>query len=136
MRDIFSVQNEMNRILDNIWGDRGGDDGSMLVPAVDLVEKDDKFSVSIELPGLKREDVKVTLQENTLTISGTKNRESETRGDRYHRIERSFGSFCRTVNLPTGVDLSGIKADFKDGILTVQLSKVEEAKPKEIAIKG
>lgn len=136
MRDIFAVQDEMNRMFDSFWGDRASDDDGMLMPPVDVTEKNDKFTVSVELPGLKKEDIKLSLQNNVLTISGSKKRESETKDDRFHRIERSFGTFCRTVNLASTVDASRIDADFEHGILTVDLPKVEEARPREIAIKG
>lgn len=136
MRDIFAVQDEMNRMFDSFWGDRTSEDDGMLMPPVDVTEKDDRFSVSVELPGLKRDDIKLSLQNNVLTISGSKKRESESKDDRYHRIERSFGTFCRTINLASTVDASGTDAEFKEGILTVHLPKAEEAKPKEISIKG
>jgi HSP20 family protein len=136
MRDIFAVQDEMNRMFDSFWGDRARDDDGALMPPVDVTEKEDKFSVSVELPGLKKDDIKLSLQNNVLTISGSKKREAESKDDRYHRIERSFGTFCRTVNLASTVDASKIDADFKDGILTVSLPKVEEARPKEISIKS
>ena len=136
MRDIFAVQDEMNRMFDSFWGDRTGEDDGMLMPPVDVTEKEDKFAVSVELPGLKKDDIKLSLRNNVLTISGSKKRESESKNDRFHRIERSFGTFCRTINLASSVDASKIDADFKDGILTVNLPKVEEAKPKEISIKG
>jgi HSP20 family protein len=136
MRDIFAMQDEMNRMFDSFWGDRTSDDDGMLMPPVDVTEKNDKFTVSVELPGMKKEDIKLSLQNSVLTITGTKNRESEPKDDRFHRIERSFGTFCRTINLASTVDASGIDADFKDGILTVNLPKVEEAKPREISIKG
>jgi HSP20 family protein len=136
MRDIFAVQDQMNRMFDSFWGDRMGEDDGVLMPPVDVTEKDDRFTVAVELPGLKKDDIKLSLQNNVLTISGSKKRESESKDDRFHRIERSFGTFCRTVNLASTVDSSRIDADFKDGILTVDLAKVEQAKPKEISIKS
>ena len=136
MRDISVIQDEINRMFGNSWGGFEGQDGAMPVPAVDVTEKADNFTVSAELPGLKKDDIKLTLQNNVLTISGSKKRTTESRDDRYHRVERSFGSLCRTINFPTSVDASKINADFKDGVLTIELPKVEEAKPKEIAIQG
>ncbi len=136
MRDISAMQDEVNRMFDNFWGEFKGQDGAMLAPAVDVTEKADNFIVSAELPGLTKDDINLTLQNNVLTMSGSKKRETESKSDRYHRLERSFGSFCRTINLPTSVDASKIDADFKNGILTLELPKVEEARPKEIAIQG
>ncbi len=136
MRDISVMQDEINRMFDNFWGGFDGQDGAMPAPPVDVTEKADNFIVSAELPGLKKDDIKLTLQNNVLTISGSRKRETESRDDQYHRVERSFGSFCRTINFPTSVDASKINADFKNGVLAIELPKVEEAKPKEIAIQG
>lgn len=105
-----------------------------LVPAADLIENKDNFVVTAELPGIRKEDIKVTVQNNMLIISGEKKRETENNGDTWHRVERSYGSFNRTFDLPALIDANKINAEFKDGILRVHLPKVEEAKPKEIAI--
>jgi HSP20 family protein len=111
------------------------DSGLMrLVPAADIVENKDGFMVTAELPGLKKEEIKVTVQNNVLTISGEKKKELESQNDMAHKLERSYGSFSRTFELPAVVDASRINAEFKDGVLKVELPKIEEAKPKEIAI--
>jgi len=134
--EILAVQDEINRVFDGLFGDLRDEDSSLLVPPTDIVEDSDKFSVSIELPGMNKEDVKLTLKDDSLTMSGIGKREQERKEDRYYRVERSFGSFCRTISLPSKVDSSGISAEFKDGILHIQLPKAEEAKPIEIAIKS
>ena len=134
MRDITTVQDEINRMFDNFWGEFKGEDEAMLAPPVDVTEKAENFVVTAELPGLKKDEINLAIQNNVLTISGSRKRETESKNDRYLRVERSFGSFCRTINLPTSVDGSKIGADFEDGILTIELPKVEEARPKEIAI--
>jgi HSP20 family protein len=114
-------------------GDRDG--GLMrLVPAADIVEDKDGYTVTAELPGLKKEEIKVTVQNNVLTISGEKKKELESKNDTAHKLERSYGAFSRTFELPAVVDGSRISAEFKDGVLKVELPKTEEAKPKEIAI--
>ena len=135
MRGLEDIQDEINRMFEGIAGVSDSDNRlSRLYPSVDLSENKESFVLKAELPGIKKEDVKVTLQNNILTISGEKNQEQEEKGKTFHRIERSYGSFNRTVELPVAVKTDAIKADFKDGILTVELPKVEEAKPKEIAI--
>ena len=135
-RDIFAVQDDMNRMLDSFFGEIRGDDGAMLAPPVDVSENNDNFVVTAELPGLKKDEIKITIQNNVLTITGSKKKDSESREDLIHRVERSFGSFCRTVSFPAAVDQAKIDADFKDGILTISVPKVEEARPKEITIRG
>ena len=135
MRDLMSIQDEINRMFDDFGGNREGETGiSKIYPASDIVENKDSFVISVELPGLKKEDVKVTLQNNMLTISGEKKVESETKEHTFHRVERTYGSFFRSFEMPVPVDSGKIQADFKDGILKINLPKQEEAKPREIAI--
>jgi HSP20 family protein len=134
MRDLVDLRDEMDRMFDSFWGSKVDRDGGMLIPPVDMIENDDNFVVSVELPGLKKEDIKMTMQNNVLTLSGSKKHEFESREDTVHRVERSYGSFCRSINLPSSVDSSAIKASYDSGVLKVTLPKVEEAKPKEINI--
>jgi len=134
MRDLIDLRDEMDRIFDSFWGGNIDRDGGMLIPPVDMIENDDNFVVSIELPGLKKNDIKITTQNNVLTISGSKKNEFESNEDTVHRVERSYGSFCRSVSLPGTVDSSAIKASYESGVLKVTLPKAEEAKPKQIEI--
>ncbi len=135
MRGLVDIQDEINRMFEDIAGSADGERGmSKLSPPADVIENKDSFVVRAELPGLKKEDVKVTLQNNVLILSGEKKKETEEKNEAYHRVERSYGSFYRSFELPVAVDASNIKADFKDGILKVVLPKIEEAKPKEIEI--
>jgi HSP20 family protein len=105
------------------------------VPAVDIQETADAVVLHAELPGLKREDVNITLENHMLTVSGERKFEKNTRADDFHRIERSYGSFARTFTLPTNVKTDKVEASFQDGVLTVKLPKVEEAKPRKIEIR-
>jgi len=107
---------------------------SSWTPAVDIAEHDDEYKVKVELPGVNKEDVKITLESNILTIRGEKKQEKETKKENYHRVERSYGSF-RSFTLPTTVKSDKIDAVYKDGILSVSLPKAEEAKPKQIEVK-
>ena len=104
-------------------------------PALDIYEDKDKYVVKAELPGLKNEDIDVSLEGNTLTISGERKREEEKEEGDTYRSERYFGRFQRTVTLPAAVDASKIQATYKDGVLTVTVPKTEEAKPKQIEVK-
>jgi len=104
------------------------------VPALDAHEDKDSFVVRTELPGLKREDIEVSLHDGALIISGERKVEKVEAGVEVHRQERYYGKFQRTLTLPTPVAADKIKAQYKDGVLTVTLPKVEEAKPKQIDI--
>ena len=135
MRDLVTIQDEINRVFENLTGKSEGDEGLMrLLPAADIVEDNDSFIVNIELPGLKKEDLKVTVQNNILSINGEKKNEIDHKSKTFHRVERSYGSFYRSFELPISVDPSKVQAEFKDGVLRIELPKSESAKPKEIAI--
>jgi HSP20 family protein len=111
-----------------------GLDESVWMPAIDVREGDDEIVVSADLPGLTKEDIEVTVEANRLTVSGERKWDEETREDRYHRIERAYGKFSRTLTLPSAVEAEKVKASFKDGILNVAIPKAEVAKRKKIAV--
>jgi HSP20 family protein len=104
-------------------------------PTVDIVETNEDFQIKAELPEVKKEDVKVSVDNGVLRIEGERRQEQEAKGKRFHRVERSYGSFLRTFTLPDNVDEARVRADFKDGILCVVLQKSEKAKPKRIEVK-
>jgi HSP20 family protein len=104
------------------------------VPAVDISETDGGYQIKAEIPDVKKEDVKVTLEDGVLTIQGERKQEKEENGKKYHRVERSYGSFVRIFTLPDLVDEGKVKAEFKDGVLNLQLPKSEKAKPKSIEV--
>ena len=104
-------------------------------PAFDVYEEKDNFVVKAELPGLKKEDINVSLQDGSLIISGERKSETKGEGAEVYRAERYFGKFQRSVSLPTPVAANNVTAEYKDGILTVTLPKSEEAKPKQIEVK-
>jgi len=108
---------------------------SQLSPAVDLAEDEKGYAVSIELPGVKKEDVVVELHGNVLSVRGEKKSEREGKQERGHWLERSFGSFSRSFTLPPGALADELKAAFKDGVLTIEIPKREPVKAKQIAIK-
>ncbi len=105
-------------------------------PNLDVSENDNAYTVSIELPGLDEEAINVSLEKNVLTISGEKKDETEDKGENYHRIERRYGSFKRSVALPAAIEADNIDATFKNGVLTVVLPKSAEAQAKKIAVKA
>jgi HSP20 family protein len=104
-------------------------------PAVDIRETDDDVTLLVDLPGMKKEDVDVTLENNVLTVSGERKFDREESNDNYHRIERSYGSFTRSFTLNQNVHTDKVDANFKDGVLTISLPKEEQAKPRRISIK-
>lgn len=137
--DIFTMQREINTMFENFF--RGGTQAdeatsfSLWAPAVDIAESDDLYHVNIELPGVKKEDVLITLESNILTIKGEKNQESQEKQKDYHRVERSYGAFQRSFSLPTVAKADKIDAVYNNGILSISIPKAEEAKPKQIEIK-
>ena len=104
------------------------------MPAIEMFEKEDKFVVKAELPGMKEEDVDVSVTDGTLTIKGERRAEDEVKEENYYRCERSYGSFFRSIGLPSIVDTGKIKAHYEDGILEIDLPKAAEVKPKKITV--
>ena len=104
-------------------------------PLVDISEDDKEYLIKAELPEVKREDVKVTAEEGTLTITGERKFEKEQKGKKYHRVERSYGNFVRNFSFPDDASPAKVTADFKDGVLNVHLAKTEKAKPQQIEVK-
>ena len=103
-------------------------------PAIEVFEKEDKFVVKAELPGMKEEDINVSIVGDTLTIKGERKAESEVKEEDYYCCERSYGSFSRSIAVPSNVDAKKIEASFEDGVLDISLPKVPEVKPKKIAV--
>jgi HSP20 family protein len=123
---LSNLQDELDRLFESplkSW-----------TPALDVCEDKDSFVVRTELPGLKREDIEVSLHDGALVITGERKVEKMEEGVEIHRQERYYGKFQRALTLPTPVAADKIKAQYKDGVLTVTLPKVEEAKPKQIDI--
>ncbi len=134
MRELNSF-GDMNRLFDSFFGTQGQQGLSKRwVPAMDLVEVGDSLVLKADLPGLRREDVDIEVKDGVLTISGERKDEHEEKADGYYRVERTFGSFSRTLTLPKGIDAEGITADFADGVLEVKVPKPEERKPHRIEI--
>lgn len=134
--EFVNMQREIDRMFDRFHGgmiDNG--ETSTWLPAIDVVENQDDYVVKAELPGVDKNDVKITVHNDVLTIRGEKKSEKEEKENSYHRIERSFGVFQRSFALPKPVQNEKIEASYDNGVLTVRLPKVKEAKPKEIEVK-
>lgn len=104
-------------------------------PLVDIAEDDKEYLVKVELPEVQKDDVKVTVESGTLTISGERKAENEQKGRKFHRVERYYGRFERNFTIPDDADGSEVKAEYKDGVLRVHLAKSEKARPKQIEVK-
>ncbi|HET9251001.1 MAG TPA: Hsp20/alpha crystallin family protein [Candidatus Eisenbacteria bacterium] len=132
-RDLFQVQNEMNRMLDEFFTP-AGEATSVLRPSVDIEEHEEGYTVRAELPGMKQEDIKITLQNDQLVIRGEKRRAAEQKGSNYLRAELAYGTFERVFNLSQAVRGDKIEATYRDGVLEVRIPKAEESKAREIPI--
>jgi HSP20 family protein len=115
----------------------GGENWSLATwaPACDIYENNNEIVVKVELPEVKMEDVRVSIENNILTIYGERKLSEETKKENYHRVERNYGEFTRSFTLPAFVDTNKVNAEFKDGILRVMLAKREETKPKQVEVK-
>ena len=135
-RDMLTLQGEMDRMFGDVFGRRISEESTLpWAPPVDVEETADRYLVRAELPGLKQEDIKITVEDNRLVIHGEKRREAEKSGTNYHRVERVFGQFERSFTLTHAVRQDRIEAIYRDGVLEVHIPKAEEAKAREIEIK-
>jgi len=138
MRDLDTFQNRLSTFFGRpMWRTNGNEtiNEAEWTPLVDVTEDDKEFLIKAELPDIKKDDVKVTVENGTLRITGERKFEKEEKTKKYHRIERSYGTFERSFMLPEGAKGEAVTADFKDGVLKVHLPKGEEVKPKAHEIK-
>lgn len=137
-RELRSLQDEMTRLFTGMNPAAGRDDMSYgsWNPSVDIFEDKENLVLEAELPGMKREDFELSIENNVLTLKGDRKFEKKTEGDNYHRIERGYGTFTRSFTLPQTVTAEGAKAEFQNGILRVLLPKREETKARKIEITG
>jgi len=134
---FFMLQNRFNNLFDFPYAPFAEETFPLTnwVPACDIYETDKEIVLKAELPGLKKEDVFVSLENNTLTIHGERKFFDEVKKENFHRVERNYGEFLRSFTLPAFIDPNKILAEFKDGLLIVNLPKREEARPKQIEVK-
>ena len=138
---FFREMEEMSDRLNRFFGGWNRPNGKELLtvadwaPVVDIQETETEYLVKAELPEVKKEDVKVTVENGVLTLQGERKQEKEEKGKKFHRIERSYGSFLRTFTVPLDTDETRVAADFKDGILKIRLPKTEKPRPKAIDVR-
>ncbi len=126
-REVVGLQEEINKLF-------RGFEGGLWAPPINVEETKDEIIVKVEIPGIKKEEIKIHVEGDTLVLTGERKREVESKDKTVHLVESVYGKFQRVLGLPTEVDAGKSKATYENGILTVQLSKAEQAKPKEISI--
>jgi HSP20 family protein len=137
MRGVMSFRDEMDRLLEEFYGKMAPPQETFegdWCPLLDVAETDNEVTASVELPGLDKDDIKVSIEDDVLTVTGEKKQETTEDGKNFKKVERSYGYFKRSVKLPSSVDPGKVRAGYKDGILKVTMPKLESKKPKEIAI--
>ena len=136
-RELFDLQHGINKLFADAVDTSGSGTQTLSAwtPAVDIYEDETGFLIKCDLPEIGRDDLKVSLDNNVLSLSGERKIEHEDKRDGYHRLERSYGQFYRSFTLPANVNPEGIAAEFRDGVLRLTVPKKEEAKPKQIQIK-
>lgn len=135
-REMQSLQTEMNRLFSSFFepGSAGGQAIRRWVPPIDLVEADEHFVLRADLPGVNKDRVFVELEGDTLTISGERTEETESKENGFMRLERSMGAFKRSLTVPDGIDPDAVEASFADGVLEVRIPKPEERRPRRVEI--
>jgi HSP20 family protein len=137
-RELDAFQSDMNRLFDSFFGNREGaaarQETRRWVPPMDLVETEDHLVLRADLPGVDRDDIEIEVKDGILTVSGERKAQHEEKREGYHRVERSFGRFSRSLELPKGVEAESVAASFEDGVLEVRMPKPAERKPTRIEI--
>ena len=135
-RELSSLQTEMNRLFNAAFEGPGSGNGGARrwTPAMDMLETEDEFVLRADLPGLSESDVHIELEDNVLTVSGERKTEHEDKREGFYRMERSYGSFSRSLTLPKGIDPEAVTAAFDRGVLEVRVPKPEQRKPRRISI--
>jgi HSP20 family protein len=141
-QEMEDVQRRMSSLLDwspfrrsNLTAEQESITVPEWAPLVDIAEDEKEYLIKVELPEVQKDEVQVTVDNGTLTISGERKAEKETKGRRFHRVERYYGRFERSFSIPENVEANTVKAEFKDGLLRVHLAKSEQARPKRIEVK-
>jgi HSP20 family protein len=138
-RELEDMSNRLNRVFGRFPLTREMDKDTMVAfdwaPSVDISESSEEFVIKAEIPGVNKDDVKVSIDDGVVSIQGERKQEKEEKDKKFHRVERSYGSFLRTFSLPSNIDDAKVQAQFKDGLLTVRLPKSASAKPKTVEVK-
>ena len=133
-RGISTLQEEVNRLFESSFHGRSESSSASWAPAVDVHETENELIVTADLPGMNEKDLDVRVENNMLTISGERKTETNVEDDNYLRVERSYGSFSRSVALPNTVNSDAVAAEYRNGVLTVKLPKREETKPRQVKV--
>src|SRR3954470_13309187 len=137
LRELTTLQNEMNRLFSSAFDTPTTGNGNTMrrwMPAMDLVETETHFVLTADLPGLTESDVNIEVDDRVLTVSGERKAKHESTKDGYHRVERAFGTFSRSLTLPKGVNAEAVEAAFENGVLEIRIPKPEQPKPRKISI--
>lgn len=138
LREMAMANSYFNRLFDNSFGRRGFDNSELELshwhPMVDIYDREGEIVIKAELPGLEKKDITIDVKDRVLTLKGERTYDNEVKEDKYYRRERAFGKFERSFSLPDGLDPEKIKADYKDGLLSVEIPKPEKEKPKQVTI--
>jgi len=136
-RSVFTLKSDMDRLFDSFFADSvdSADSYYEVTPSVDIEETDQDFIIYAEVPGMKKDDIKITFENNYITLSGEKKALKDRKKENFHHAERRFGKFSRTMAVPTGVMLDKIEAEYEQGVITIKIPKAEEVKPKQIDVK-
>lgn len=137
-RDVVALQNRMNSLFQDFSRSTSDDNEPLaaagFVPPVDIYEDEHKVELKLEIPGIKQEDLDVRMENNTLTVKGERSFQAEGKEAHFHRVERRYGSFYRAFTVPNTIEASSVKADYDAGVLTIELTKKPESKPKQIKV--
>ena len=136
-QDLQAFREEMNRSFNRWFGreEQGERAAARWAPALDVAESGDAYHIDVEVPGLRPEDIDVTVDQGMLTVQGERRSEEETRERQYHRIERRYGAFRRSITLPSHVDAERVEASYDNGVLRLTVPKMEAAQPKRITVR-
>ena len=136
VRELDSLQSDLNRIFDGFFQGRpaNGSANRRWIPAMDLAETEDHLVLRADLPGLTEDDVDIEIKDGVLTVTGERKAEQEEKGEGYHRVERAFGSFSRSLSLPQGIEAGAVSASFDRGVLEVRIPKPAERKATRVEI--
>ena len=134
LSDLVSSGSDFDRFLERVFGYSPVIQETNWMPAVDIAEVNGHLKIKAEIPGMKKEDLKVSVKNGYLMISGEKKQEKETKESSYHRVERYYGQFCRTIALPSDVEADKVKAEYKDGVLNIEIPKPESMKSRDVDV--
>jgi len=137
--ELTSLQSRMNQVMNEVLSDFDEPSplsASSFIPRTDIYEENDRLSLEMEVPGLRPDDFTLTVEGNTLTVSGERKAEADREKGRYHRLERAYGSFTRSFTLPSSVDAGSVKANYESGVLHLTMMKRAEAQPRQIKVTG